>query len=96
MHDNTTPDRMRLPMMNNAAQHETGVKTFLGTTIPAGTAGPQSLTLALDAIFAHPNLPPFVSQAADPAARHLQPVAGLCRRGSRRCSSTMAAACAAT
>jgi uncharacterized protein (DUF1800 family) len=58
--DNTTPDRMRRPMVNTPAQHETGVKTFLGTTIPAGTAGPQSLTLALDAIFAHPNLPPFV------------------------------------
>ncbi len=58
--DNTTPDRMRLPMTNTASQHETGVKTFLGTTIPAGTAGPQSLTLALDAIFAHANLPPFV------------------------------------
>jgi len=60
--DNTTPDRMRLPMVNNPAQHETGAKTFLGTTIPSGTSGPQSLTLALDAIFAHPNLPPFVSK----------------------------------
>jgi uncharacterized protein (DUF1800 family) len=60
--DNSTPDRMRLPMVNNPALHETGAKTFLGTTIPAGTAGPQSLTLALDAIFAHPNLPPFVSR----------------------------------
>jgi len=58
--DNTTPDRMRLPMTNTASQHETGVKTFLGTTIPAGTAGPQSLSLALDAIFAQANLPPFV------------------------------------
>ena len=58
--DNTTPNRMRLPMTNNAAQHETGVKTFLGTTIPAGTAGPASLTMALDTIFAHANLPPFV------------------------------------
>jgi uncharacterized protein (DUF1800 family) len=58
--DNTTPDRMRLPMTNNAALHETGDKTFLGTTIPAGTAGPQSLASALDAIFNHANLPPFV------------------------------------
>lgn len=60
--DNTTPDRMRLPMVNTPAQHETGAKTFLGTTIPAGTAGPQSLSLALDAIFAHPNVPPFISK----------------------------------
>ena len=60
--DNTTPDRMRLPMTNTASLHETGVKTFLGTTIPAGTAGPASLSLALDAIFAHANVPPFVSK----------------------------------
>ena len=60
--DNSTPDRMRLAMTNTAAQHETGVKTFLGTNIPAGTAGPASLGLALDAIFAHPNVPPFVSK----------------------------------
>ena len=60
--DNSTPDRLRRPMVNNAALHETGAKTFLGTTIPAGTAGPQSLSLALDAIFAHPNVAPFVSK----------------------------------
>ena len=60
--DNSTPDRMRRPMVNNASLHETGAKTFLGTTIPAGTAGPQSLSLALDAIFAHPNVAPFISK----------------------------------
>ncbi|MCA3255699.1 MAG: DUF1800 domain-containing protein [Alphaproteobacteria bacterium] len=60
--DNTTPDRYRRPMINNPANHETGAKTFLGTTIPAGTSGPESLRLALDAIFAHPNVPPFVSK----------------------------------
>ena len=49
-------------MINIAAQHETGVKTFLGTTIPAGTDGPNSLRLALDAIFAHANVAPFVSK----------------------------------
>ena len=49
-------------MVNNAAQHESGAKTFLGTTIPAGTSGPQSLSLALDAIFAHPNVAPFISK----------------------------------
>jgi uncharacterized protein (DUF1800 family) len=58
--DNTTPDRMRLAMTNTASLHENGAKTFLGTTIPAGTSGPQSLTTALDTIFNHANLPPFV------------------------------------
>jgi uncharacterized protein (DUF1800 family) len=60
--DNSTPDRLRRPMANNASQHESGAKTFLGTTIPAGTSGPQSLNLALDAIFAHPNVAPFISK----------------------------------
>jgi uncharacterized protein (DUF1800 family) len=60
--DNTTPDRLRRPMVNVASNHETGAKTFLGTTVPAGTDGPNSMRLALDAIFAHPNVPPFVSK----------------------------------
>jgi uncharacterized protein (DUF1800 family) len=60
--DSTTPDRHRLPMVQLAANHETGIKSFLGTTIPAGTDGVLSLKLALDAIFAHANLPPFVSK----------------------------------
>jgi uncharacterized protein (DUF1800 family) len=60
--DNSTPDRLRRPMAINPAQHETGTKTFLGTTIPAGTSGADSLKLALDAIFAHPNVAPFVSK----------------------------------
>jgi uncharacterized protein (DUF1800 family) len=60
--DNTTPDRLRRPMVNVASNHETGAKTFLGTTIPAGTDGPNSMRLALDAIFAHANVPPFISK----------------------------------
>lgn len=60
--DNTTPDRLRRPMVNVASNHETGASTFLGTTIPAGTDGPNSMRLALDAIFAHSNVPPFISK----------------------------------
>ncbi len=60
--DNSTPDRLRRPMVVNAGQHESGSKSFLGTTIPAGTDGMASLRIALDAIFAHPNVPPFVAR----------------------------------
>ncbi|HEV2818096.1 MAG TPA: DUF1800 domain-containing protein [Allosphingosinicella sp.] len=60
--DNSSPDRLRRPMVNVAANHETGAKAFLGTTIPAGTDGPNSMRLALDAIFAHQNVAPFVSK----------------------------------
>ncbi len=60
--DNATPDRMRRPMVNTASQHESGAKTFLGKTIASGTNGPNSLRIALDAIFAHANVAPFVSK----------------------------------
>jgi uncharacterized protein (DUF1800 family) len=60
--DGSTPDRMRRPMIQNAGNHELGVKTFLGTTIPAGTDGMASLKIALDTIFAHPNVAPFVGK----------------------------------
>ena len=59
--DSTTPDRLRRPLIQKATDHELGVKTFLGVTIPANTDGFASLKTALDTIFAHPNTPPFVS-----------------------------------
>jgi uncharacterized protein (DUF1800 family) len=49
-------------MTQIVSRHELGAKTFLGTTIAAGTNGVDSLRLALDTLFAHPNLAPFVSR----------------------------------
>ena len=60
--DSTTPNRLRRPLVINTALHESGASSFLGTTIPAGTEGLAAVRLALDAIFAHPNVPPFVSK----------------------------------
>jgi uncharacterized protein (DUF1800 family) len=60
--DSTTPDRLRRPMIQQAANHELGTKVFLGTTVPANTDGFASLRIALDTIFAHSNVPPFVSK----------------------------------
>jgi uncharacterized protein (DUF1800 family) len=57
-----TPDFIRRPMINYAPRYETGAKTFLGTTIPAGTDPTVGLTTALDAIFAHQNVAPFTSR----------------------------------
>ena len=42
--------------------HSTEAKRFLGTTIPANTAGEESIDLALDTIFNHPNVGPFVGR----------------------------------
>ena len=60
--DSTTPDRLRRPLIQQAANHELGTKVFLGTTIPANTDGFASLRIALDTIFANSNVPPFVSK----------------------------------
>src|SRR5204863_1583696 len=60
--DNTTPDRLRLPMIINAARHETGATTFLNVNIPAGTTGENARKIALDGLFNHPNVPPFVGK----------------------------------
>lgn len=58
---------LRNPMTANPAlrppfgrdTHSLEEKSFLGTTIPAGTGATQSLRLALDALFEHPNVGPF-------------------------------------
>jgi uncharacterized protein (DUF1800 family) len=60
--DNTTPARMGRPMTMIASRHEPGVKSFLGTTIQTGTDGATSLAQALDTIFVHPNVGPFVTR----------------------------------
>jgi uncharacterized protein (DUF1800 family) len=56
------PEVHRRPMMQVGNRYETGAKTFLGTTIPAGTPARAALEMALDALFAHPNVPPFVGR----------------------------------
>ena len=60
--DTKTPDFARRPMTQVASRYETGAKTFLGTTIPSGTAAMTGLTLALDAITTHANVAPFFSR----------------------------------
>jgi uncharacterized protein (DUF1800 family) len=50
------------PMRFNANNHSTLAVTFLGTTIPANTAGPEALRLALDRLFNHANAAPFFAR----------------------------------
>ncbi len=61
-----TPSAYTRPMVQVSALYEDGAKTFLGTTIPAGPktqAGAiDSLTRAIDTLFNHPNMPPFVGR----------------------------------
>ena len=50
------------PMLFTAADHDTGSKTILGgTVIPAGQTGDQDLNQAIDTIFSHPNVGPYLA-----------------------------------
>jgi uncharacterized protein (DUF1800 family) len=70
------------PMKMFPAYHSTSEKSFLGTTIPAGTSGTQSIEIALDTLFQHPNLGPFISRqmiqrmvTSDPSPAYVDRVA---------------------
>ena len=54
--------RHGLPMMLTASLHSPEEKKFLGVTIPAGTAGIESLRIALDTLFQHNNTAPFIAK----------------------------------
>jgi hypothetical protein len=52
------------PMVLNQSQHDTTAKTLLdGFPVPAGQAGTVDLTMALDNIFNHQNVGPYISRA---------------------------------
>ncbi|KQV43209.1 hypothetical protein ASE26_04300 [Duganella sp. Root198D2] len=57
-----TPDFRKRPMVQTGTKYEPGEKTFLGTTIASGVDAATALNKALDTIFAHPNVAPFVSK----------------------------------
>lgn len=54
--------RHGLPMQLNGSQHSTTEKRFLNVTISPGTNGTESLKIALDTLFLHPNTAPFVTK----------------------------------
>lgn len=54
------PDIDVLPMEMTESEHSPFSKSFLGQTVPAGLPGDQSISMALDILFEHPNLAPFV------------------------------------
>ena len=56
------PNRDWLPMQNYPQYHETLAKDFFGVTIPANTTGEASLKIALDTLFNHANVGPFIGR----------------------------------
>lgn len=72
------------PMKNFPAYHDSGAKTVLGTSIPAGLDGEADLDAALDILCAHENVPPFLCRlliqrlvTSTPSAGYIHRVAGV-------------------
>lgn len=77
-----------LPMVMDDNRHSPEEKAFLGSVIPANTPGEQSIDQALDIIFSHPNVAPFISRqliqrftASSPSAAYVERVANTFERG---------------
>jgi uncharacterized protein (DUF1800 family) len=78
---NTTSNRQ--PMVLYPGRHDTGAKQLLGgLTLPAGQSGEQDLQDALNNIFEHPNVAPFISLrliqrlvTSNPSAGYVEDVA---------------------
>ncbi|MBC7701984.1 DUF1800 domain-containing protein [Aquabacterium sp.] len=58
----TDAEYTRRPMKLIPGLHADDAKTFLGTTIEAGLGGAQDLKLALDAVYNHDNVGPFIAR----------------------------------
>ncbi len=55
--------RLTTPMKMYENWHELGQKNLLnGLVVPAGQTGEQDVDMALDGLFAHDNVPPFISK----------------------------------
>lgn len=88
-YDEPYDDAWRRPMFAFPEQHSDLEKSFLGTTIPAGTGPEESIDLALDALFNHPNVGPFLGRqliqrfvTSDPSPGYVQRVATAFNTGS--------------
>ena len=80
-----TPTRQVWPMQLWPEYHDTGPKTLLnGVTLPAGQSGDADLAAALDNVFNHPNVGPFIAirliqrlVTSNPSPAYVSRVAGV-------------------
>ena len=56
------PEALHTPLAVFPEEHSPLEKSFLGLTIPAGTPAEQSIDQAIDHIFNHPNVGPFLAR----------------------------------
>ena len=78
------PGYVQRPLVHIASRYDTGAKTFLGSTIAAGTDGVSAMRQALDVIAAHPNVGPFIGRqliqrlvASQPSAAYVARVSAV-------------------
>ena len=71
------------PMRNEAAEYQAGDKTVLGTVIPGTASAADALRQALDLLFRHPNVGPFIGRqliqrftSSNPSPAYVARVAG--------------------
>ncbi len=55
-------DALEAPMVAFPDHHDTDEKVFMGNTFPAGQTAEQDLKMALDILFNHPNVGPFIGE----------------------------------
>lgn len=76
-------ENWRVPMEAVARYHDSGAKVFLGREFPAGQTAEQDLDQALDILFNHPNVGPFIGRqliqqlvTSNPSPAYVARVAG--------------------
>ncbi|MCQ8896860.1 DUF1800 domain-containing protein [Limnobacter humi] len=76
------PAAMRNPLVVIDSKHSPDSIKFLGVTIPANTPAEEALKIALDTLFAHPNVAPFIAKqliqkmvTSNPSAAYVADVA---------------------
>lgn len=84
----TVPIATYSPLAIFEQEHSTSEKAFLGVTIPANTPAAQSIDIALDALFNHPNAAPFFARqmiqrfvTSNPSPQYVQNVAAAYETG---------------
>ena len=77
-------ENYRVPMAAVEANHDSGAKTFLGEAFPAGQSASQDLEQAMDVLFNHPNIAPFISRqliqqlvTSNPSPAYVQAIAAV-------------------
>lgn len=85
---NVPIEALHSPLKIFPEEHSPLAKSFLGLTIPAGTGAADSIDMAIDHVFEHPNVGPFLARqliqrftASSPTPDYVERVAGAFNAG---------------